>query len=817
VKVTIIGGGPAGLYLSILLRKADSSHDVTVLERNRADDTFGWGVVFSDQTLDNLRRADRESHDAITAGFAHWDDIDIHFADRTIVSSGHGFSGIARTTLLALLQARARGLGVRLRFECEVAGSAGLAAVGEDPPDLIVGADGANSWVRRDHAHAFRPILDVRTQARYVWLGTTLPFDAFTFIIVQNETGVFQVHAYRFDETWSTFIVECDDASWRAAGFDRMDARQTVAACEAMFAPWLAGHRLHINAKHQTDAPWLSFCRVSNERWYDGNVVLLGDAAHTAHFSIGSGTKLAMEDAITLARELTRLTSPFDSQRLEGALQRYEEERLTEALRLQNAARNSMEWFENVKRYVHLEPEQFAYALLTRSQRVSHENLRLRDRAYLSGVERWFSARARDRANRMPGPTGSGQPGTTPASTAPASTAPAGAAGESADGESALVPPMFTPFRLRSLLLHNRVVVSPMDMYSATDGVANDFHLVHLGGLALGGAALVFTEMVCVSAAGRISPGCTGMYDRGHAPAWTRIIEFVHGQSPAKLCLQLGHSGRKGSTQLMWEGMDEPLESGNWSLVAPSAIPWSERNVAPAALTRAGMATVLAEFVRATEMGAGCGFDMLELHCAHGYLLSSFLTPLSNRRTDEYGGSLENRLRYPLEVFLAMRAVWPSQLPISVRISATDWTPGGIDGDDAVEIARAFGTAGADIIHVSTGQTSPDSKPVYGRMFQTPYSDRIRNETGLPTIAVGNITEADQINSILAAGRADLCALARPHLANPRWTQHAAAELGFADQWWPPQCLTGKRQLERLVQRRQEMERMQRAEAEREG
>jgi anthraniloyl-CoA monooxygenase len=376
---------------------------------------------------------------------------------------------------------------------------------------------------------------------------------------------------------------------------------------------------------------------------------------------------------------------------------------------------------------------------------------------------------------------------------------------------------MFTPFRLRSLLLHNRVVVSPMDMYSATDGVANDFHLVHLGGLALGGAALVFTEMVCVSAAGRISPGCTGMYDRGHAPAWTRIIEFVHGQSPAKLCLQLGHSGRKGSTQLMWEGMDEPLESGNWSLVAPSAIPWSERNVAPAALTRAGMATVLAEFVRATEMGAGCGFDMLELHCAHGYLLSSFLTPLSNRRTDEYGGSLENRLRYPLEVFLAMRAVWPSQLPISVRISATDWTPGGIDGDDAVEIARAFGTAGADIIHVSTGQTSPDSKPVYGRMFQTPYSDRIRNETGLPTIAVGNITEADQINSILAAGRADLCALARPHLANPRWTQHAAAELGFADQWWPPQCLTGKRQLERLVQRRQEMERMQRAEAEREG
>ncbi|MGH7500254.1 MAG: bifunctional salicylyl-CoA 5-hydroxylase/oxidoreductase [Longimicrobiales bacterium] len=788
MRVAIIGGGPAGLYLSILLRRADPAHEVTVLERNRADDTFGWGVVFSDQTLDNLRRADRTSHDVITASFAHWDDIDIHFAGRTMTSSGHGFSGIARTRLLTLLQQRALGLGVRLRFQCDVTSLDDIATTAGRAPDLIVGADGVNSTVRRARATAFKPTLDVRTEARFIWLGTTLPFAAFTFIIVQNDAGVFQVHGYRFDEACSTFIVECDDASWRAAGFDRMDAAGTMAACEAMFAPWLDGHRLYANARHQASAPWLSFCRVSNERWYDGNVVLVGDAAHTAHFSIGSGTKLAMEDAIVLARELSALTS-VDSRSMAAALQRYEDERKTEALRLQNAARNSMEWFENVKRYVRLEPEQFAYALLTRSQRVSHENLRLRDHVYLSGVERWFGARAHERA-RVEGDV-------TP--------------------PLAGIPPMFTPFRLRQLVLDNRVVVSPMDMYSAKDGVPNEFHLVHLGGLALGGAALVFTEMVCVSEAGRISPGCTGMYDPAHGPAWTRIVEFVHAHSPAKLCLQLGHSGRKGSTRRMWEGMDEPLEHGNWPLIAPSAVPWSRRNATPSEMTRAEMQAVLAEFVRATEMGAGCGFDMFELHCAHGYLLSSFLTPLSNRRTDEFGGSLENRLRYPLEVFRAMRAVWPAALPASVRISATDWVAGGLDAGDAVAIARAFGGAGADIIHVSTGQTSPESRPIYGRMFQTPFSDRIRNETGLPTIAVGNITEADQVNSIIAAGRADLCALARPHLANPHWTQHAAAELGFTEQWWPSQYLTGKRQLERMVQRRQELERAesQRAELER--
>jgi anthraniloyl-CoA monooxygenase len=765
LKVAVIGGGPAGLYLALLLKKADPSHDITVLERNRADDTFGWGVVFSDQTLGNLRRADTETYDAITRGFAHWDDIDIHFRGRTITSSGHGFSGIARRTLLSILQNRARALGVRIRFTTEVSSLADL-----DDADVIVGADGVNSMVRRELSAALEPSIDVRHGARFIWLGTTLPFDAFTFIFVENENGVFQVHGYRFDENWSTFIVECDTASWCAAGFDRLNADETVAACEALFEPWLDGHRLHANARHQATSPWLQFQIVKNENWHHGNVVLLGDAAHTAHFSIGSGTKLAMEDAIVLARELAGNGDPA------AAFERYQEERKLESLRLQNASRNSMEWFETVKRYVDLEPEQFAYSLLTRSQRVSHENLRLRDRQYLEGVERWFASRA-SRA----------------------------VSGDDTAAADAPLQPAFTPFRLRSIELANRIVVSPMDMYSAVDGLPNDFHLVHLGGMALGGAALVFTEMTCVSDIGRISPGCTGMYTAGHEAAWKRIVGFVHQWTPARLCLQLGHSGRKGSTKLMWEGMDEPLETGNWPLIAPSPIPWTPANPVPAQMSSADMAEVKEQFVEATRMAVRSGFDVVELHCAHGYLLSSFITPVSNERTDEYGGTLENRLRWPLEVFRAMRAVWPDELPMTVRISATDWVDRGISGEDSVAIARAFGAAGADAIHVSTGQTAPDAQPVYGRMFQTPYSDRIRNETGLPTIAVGNITELDQVNSILAAGRADLCALARPHLADPRWTQHAAAEAGYADQWWPVQYTTGKRQLERLIERRRAM------------
>ncbi len=767
MKVAVVGGGPAGLYLALLLKKADPAHRVTVLERNGPDDTFGWGVVFSDQTLGNLRDADPESYAAITGQFAHWDDIDVHFRGTTITSGGHGFSGIARVRLLQILQRRAEELGVELRFGVDVADDEALPGLGLGDMDLVVAADGVNSRIRAKYAARFQPDLDART-ARFVWLGTTKLFDAFTFIFVENAYGVFQVHAYRYDEANSAFIVECDERSWRAAGFDRMGEAETVAACEAMFAPWLDGHPLRSNAPHLR-SPWLGFTRVSNRQWHHTGadvapVVLVGDAAHTAHFSIGSGTKLALEDAIALARILGE--EPV----LATALERYQEERRTDALRLQNAARNSMEWFENVRRYVHLDPPQFAYSLLTRSQRVSHENLRLRDGAYLSGVERWFAARA-----------GGAEPERAP-------------------------PPMFTPLRLRGLVLPNRVVVSPMDMYSAVDGVPNDFHLVHLGSRALGGAGLVMTEMTCVSPEGRITLGCCGMYAPEHLAAWRRVTDFVHAWSPAKVCLQLGHSGRKGATRLMWEGMDEPLAEGGWEVLAPSDVPWNAGNPVPRPMTRADMDAVLCEFVRATEMAAGAGFDMVELHCAHGYLLSSFLTPLSNRRTDRYGGSLENRLRYPLEVFAAMRGSWPEERPMSVRISATDWVDeGGLDCGDAVEIARAFKEAGADLIHVSAGQTTPDAKPVYGRMFQTPFSDRIRNEAGIATVAVGNITEADQVNGIIAAGRADLCALARPHLSDPQWTLHAAAELGFSEQWWPVQYLSGKSQLERQLKRQQEL------------
>ena len=770
----MVGGGPAGLYFALLIKQSRPEFDITVLERNRRDDTFGWGVVFSDQTLENCRAADAITFDTITGSLAHWDDIDVHVRGRVIRSGGHGFSGIARRRLLNILQDRCEQLGVTLRFQADVKDDAGLAQYGVAGADLIVAADGVNSAMRARHAAHFEPDLDVR-KAKYIWLGTTFPFEAFTFYFVENAHGVFQAHCYRFEPGTSTFIVECDDASWRSAGFDRLDLQGTVAACEALFAPWLDGHRLQSNALASA-APWTSFVRVRNRSWFHDRSVLIGDAAHTAHFSIGSGTKLAMEDAIVLARVLSGPSPTAD------ALAEYQRERMTEALRLQNAARNSMEWFENVKRYIRLEPEQFTYSLLTRSQRVSHENLRLRDRVYLSGVERWFAASDTQHET--------GAPTTRTVRRGVVETAPP-------------VLPMFTPYSLRGMTLHNRVVVAPMDMYSADEGTPGEFHLVHLGARALGGAGLLITEMTCVSPDARITLGCTGMYRPEHVAAWRRIVDFVQRHSAAKLCLQLGHAGAKGSTELPWEGgPDLPLDTDRWDVIAPSAIRYAPTLPVPRAMNRADMDRVREHFVSATRMGLDAGFDMIELHCAHGYLLSSFITPLTNQRSDEYGGSIENRVRYPLEVFSAMRAAWPADRPMSVRISATDWVEDGLTGDDAVVVARAFADAGVDIVHVSTGQTSINARPVYGRMYQTPFSDQVRNDLGIPTIAVGNITEADQVNSIIAAGRADLCALARPHLSDPFWTLHAAAQFGYADQPWPVQYLTGKKQLERELSRK---------------
>jgi anthraniloyl-CoA monooxygenase len=764
MKIAVIGGGPAGLYFALLAKKRRPDSDVRLVERNRPSDTFGWGVVFSDATLENLRAADEPTHAAITDSFAHWDDIAITIGDRRIVSGGHGFSGIARKQLLGILQARAREVGVDLQFETEVDDVATFADA-----DLIVAADGANSRLRAARAEVFGPSLDKR-KCRFVWLGTTLPLDAFTFLFERTEHGWFAVHAYRFVDDApagtpvSTFIVECREETWLAHGLDRAGTDETIAFCERLFARDLDGHRLVANSAHLRGRDWLNFVRVANEHWIDGKLVLLGDAAHTAHFSVGSGTKLAMEDAIALADALDGGgTLP---QRLEG----YQAVRKLEVLKLQNAARNSTEWFENVARYAELPAEQFAYSLLTRSQRIGHENLRLRDEAYVERTEEWFAQRASERT-AIDGVT-------TP---------------------SASIPPMFTPFRLRHLVVRNRVVVPPMDIYSAVDGIPNDMHLVHLGARALGGAGLVMTEMTCVSPEGRITPGCTGMYTEAQRDAWARIVAFVHLRSDAKIGLQLGHSGPKGSTKLMWEGMDEPLAEGNWPIVGPSALPYAAGNAVPHELTRAEMDAIRDQFDRAARMGEEAGFDLLELHAAHGYLLSSFITPLRNKRTDEYGGTLANRLRYPLEVFAAVRAVWPEAKPISVRISATDWHPDGITEDDAVEIARAFKAAGADLINVSTGQTDPQSRPVYGRLFQTPYADKIRNEVGIATLAVGNVTEADQVNAIVAAGRADLVALGRPHLADPAWTLHAAAALGYAEQSWPVQYLPGKAQLERNI------------------
>ena len=761
MRIACLGGGPAGLYFAISMKLRDPACEVDLFERNRADDTFGWGVVFSDQTVENLMANDPVSGAVIRDEFAHWDDIEVHIQGATIRSSGHGFIGIGRKRLLAILQERARGLGVNLHFEHEASPRL------EDwaDCDLVIAADGANSRIRS----AYEPHFGVDVQVRknkFFWFGTRKVFEAFTFAFEETEAGWVWAHAYRFDADLSTFIVEMAPETWERLGLDRMDQPDAIALCERIFARYLDGHALMSNALHLPGPQaWLQFRRIICARWSYETLILLGDAAHTAHFSIGSGTKLALEDAIKLAEVLNR---PGLSR--EAALAEYQAERNLEVLKLQNSARNSTEWFETLERYLHFEPIQFAYSLLTRSQRVSHENLRLRDKPWLESVERWFQSKVL------------GVPVNDPA------------------------PPMFAPYRLRDLLLDNRVVVSPMAMYSAQDGTPNDFHLVHYGTRAQGGAGLLYTEMTCVSAEGRISPGCAGMYAPEHLAAWRRIVDFVHANSKAKFCLQLGHSGPKGSTKVGWEGYDVPLDDGNWPVMAASDVPWSAENQVPRPMTRADMDEVVAQFVAAVRMGEEAGFDMVELHAAHGYLLSSFITPLTNRRSDDYGGSLANRLRFPLEVFRAMREAWPAEKPMSVRISANDWMGDqGVTPGEAVLIGQAFAEAGADLIDVSAGQTWADCAPVYGRMFQTPFADQIRNEGRVATMAVGNIYEPDHVNSILAAGRADLVALARPHLVDPMWTLRAAAAADYRGVQVPPQYLGGMAQLARNLAREAEL------------
>ncbi|MGP3982883.1 bifunctional salicylyl-CoA 5-hydroxylase/oxidoreductase [Streptomyces sp. KR80] len=738
MRVAIIGGGPGGLYAAALLKRLDPAREVTVWERNAPDDTFGFGVVLSDETLGGIEHADPAVFRALQAEFVRWDAIDIVHRGRVQTSGGHGFAALGRRRLLKILHDRCRSLGVELRFRTEAPPAAELART----HDLVIAADGVHSLTRQAHRDAFRPRLTTH-RCRYIWLAADIAFGAFRFEIAETEHGVMQLHGYPFARDASTVIVEMREEVWRSAGLDRCDEFESTERCAKIFADALGGRPLRGN-----NSAWTAFRTVVNERWSHGRTVLLGDAAHTAHFSIGSGTKLAVEDALALAACLEEQPD------LPSALAAYETERRPVVESTQRAARASLEWFENLATGLDQPPRQFAFNLLTRSRRVTHDNLRLRDAPFVAAVEEDFGC----------------PPGT---------------------------PPMFTPFRLRGLTLRNRVVVSPMDMYSAEDGTPGDFHLVHLGARALGGAGLVMTEMVCVSPEGRITPGCAGLYTPEHEAAWRRVTEIVHAQSPGTaIGVQLGHAGRKGSTRLMWEGIDQPLPYGNWPLVAPSPLPYRAGvNQVPHALDAAGLAEIREQFTSAARRAAGAGFDLLELHCAHGYLLSGFLSPLTNRRSDAYGGDLAARLRYPLEVFDAVRAVWPDDRPMTVRISATDWAEGGTTGDDAVEIARAFTAHGADAIDVSTGQVVPHERPEYGRSYQTPYADRIRNNLGVPVIAVGAISSWDDVNSLILAGRADLCALARPHLYDPHWTLHAAAEQGYSGPGapWPLPYAAGSR------------------------
>ncbi|MBP1207891.1 anthraniloyl-CoA monooxygenase [Duganella sp. 1411] len=774
MNIVCIGGGPAGLYFSLLMKKHNPAHCITVVERNRPYDTFGWGVVFSDQTLDNLMKADEPTAREILQSFNHWDDIDVFFKGAKITSGGHGFCGIGRKRLLNILQQRCEELGVSLLFETEVGDDRELAA--RYDADLVIASDGLNSRTRTRYADSYQPHIEAR-QCRFVWLGTRKKFDAFTFAFKQTAHGWFQAHIYQYDGETSTFIVETPESVWRAAGLEDMSQNRAIAYCEQLFAERLDGHGLMSNSPHLQGANmWIKFPRIVCDQWVHWNesggkrvpVVLMGDAAHSAHYSIGSGTKLALEDAIELARCFGRHDDA------EAALAAYQAARAVEVAKLQSAARNSMEWFENVERYSAMEAPQFAYSMLTRSQRLSHENLRLRDAAYVAAYEDWFAARAFERAG-LPAPD---------------------------PRPSASVPPMFTPFKVRDLVLKNRIVVSPMAQYSALDGVVGDYHLAHLGARAMGGAAMVFAEMTCVSADARITPACPGLYTPEQTQAWRRIVDFVHRHSDAHIAVQLGHAGAKGSTRVMWEGIDQPLDTGNWPLVSASPQQYlAGVSQTARAMTLADMDRIEGDFVRATRAADQAGFDWVELHCAHGYLLSSFISPLTNERGDEYGGSLENRCRYPLRVFAAMRAAWPAHKPMSVRISAHDWVEGGITPGDAVRIARLFKAAGADMIDCSSGQVSKLERPVYGRMFQTPFADRVRNEAGIGAIAVGSIFEADHANGIIAAGRADLCAVGRPHLANPAWTLGEAAKLGYTAVNWPKQYLPAKQQLERNMER----------------
>jgi anthraniloyl-CoA monooxygenase len=751
MRVACLGGGPAGLYFAALLKARVPSAHVEVFERNRPDDTFGWGVVFSDETLGNFEVADPKTYRRIRDGFVAWTDIENHYRGEVVRSTGHGFVGTPRRELLRILQERCAELGVVLHFQKEVE----LDALRRSY-DLVVAADGINSRVREQLAHVFEPKVELR-RCRFAWLGTTLPMDAFTFVFHEDAAGLFMVHAYPFQRTpdggtLGTWIVEVHEETWQRAGFARLDEAGTVAACERIFAPYLRGHRLLANR-----SIWRQFPNIVNTRWHDGQVVLLGDAAHSAHFSIGSGTKLAMEDSIALVEALAR----HDYRPSPAVLDDYQAARYVETLKIQRAAQTSLEWFENARRYQGQPPLQFMFNLMTRSKKITYDNLALRDPALVERVTEAFWS------------------GST--------------SGAAAHGPAQ--PPAFKPIALRGLTLHNRIAVSPMCMYSAENGTVDDWHLVHLGSRAVGGAALVISEMTNVEPAGRITPGCAGLWNEGHVAAWRRVTDFVHRHSAARIGIQIAHAGRKASCALPWEGAKPLTGPAAWPTFGPSADAFGPGWPTPKAMDEDDMARIEAAFVKSTQFALAAGFDLVELHMAHGYLLSSFLSPASNRRTDQYGGSVENRMRYPLRILKAVRAALPDDFPLAVRISASDWVDESPDLDegmtieDAVVITRAMLEHGCDLVDVSTAGNTPLSKPMYGRMYQVPFADRIRAETGAVVMTVGAIESIDHANTVIAAGRADLCAIARGHLSDPYMTQRAAAEHQVSTHPWPKQYL----------------------------
>lgn len=765
MKILAIGGGPGGLYAAILMKKARPDWDISIIEQNRQGDTFGFGVVFSDDTLDEFLTRDPESYAMIRERFAYWDDIRIVRHGHEVRCGGNGFAGCSRVALLNVLITRCRQLGVPIRFGTIVDPAA------LPPADLIIAADGINSSIRDHFADAFQPSVTLMAN-KFAWMGSTRPLSDFTYFFKATAHGIIVAHTYQYEPGRSTWIFETDPECWAGHGFAGRSETDAARYLETLFADELQGHGLITNR-----SVWRNFPKVECASWSYRNITLLGDAKASAHYSIGSGTKLAMESAIALADAMIAHAPDVGT-----AQTAYEQARRTAVEITQHNAQVSLAWFEHVRRSWDMPPMQFANVVMSRAKSITYDNLILRDPDFVAAVDAEFHASCRAQTGIDPGPNPP--------------------------------PPMFTPVRLRGITIPNRIVVSPMAQYKAVDGVMGDWHLMHYGARALGGAGLTYIEMTCPSPDARITYGCPGLWNDAQEAALTRLVNFVRANDGARLALQLGHAGRKGSTQLGWENMDHPIAdpAANWPLVSASPIPWfAHESQVPAELDEAGMARITADFVAATRRAARAGIDLLELHCAHGYLLASFLSPLTNLRTDEYGGSVDNRLRFPLALFRAMRAVWPQDRPMAVRLSASDWAPGGLSEADLFAIARGFADAGADLIDVSTGQTVPHQAPIYGRMYQVPFAEGVKNELGLATMCVGAITEPGQANTIIACRRADLVAVGRPHLINPNWTQHAAAWYGTRHVGVPKPWTSGAAQLWRETEKtRAKQEELQR-------